>query len=273
MSNIFISYGDEHFSESLERIEKQAQSLGFFDRVVAYTLKDLPPCITSSPLFAYKRGGGYWLWKPYIIHKTLQDCALGDVVYYVDAGCRLNDESEEWAQYRELMKEHDAIFFQYRSDFDYRWAGLCSAPQNNSTRIRHWTKPLTTDYFTKYFGSPSFLDYNKIWGGAMIVKKTKENRIIDEWLAISLFHPELVVDPFGEELSRLPDTFNVHRHDQSIITPLVYHYKDRQNIIVLPETSESQQQTAAIIAERWRQSKMPFILTLKTRIYRLIHNR
>lgn len=244
-----------------------AKGLGFFDRVIAYRPKDLPPFIKSSPLFAYTKGGGYWLWKPYIIHKTLQGCADGDVVYYVDAGCRLNGESEEWGVYRELMKEHDAIFFQYRSDFHYGWK--C---RFNSTKIKHWIKPLATDYFLKWYGDTAFMEYDKIWAGAMIVKRTKENTIIDEWLGISLFHPELVVDPFGEELSRLPNTFNAHRHDQSILTPLVYHYKDKHNILVLPETSESQRKTAAIVAERWRQSKMPFILTLKTKIYRLIHN-
>lgn len=266
-----ISYGDERFRESLARIKRQAQRLGFFDKIITYTPKDLPLSIKSSPLFAYTKGGGYWLWKPYIIYRTLQGCAYGDVVYYVDAGCRLNGESKEWDRYCELLKQHDAIFFQYRCDFDYGWAHMCSSPQNNSTKIKHWMKPLTTDYFLKWFGEPSFLDYNKIWGGAMIIKKTKENALVNEWLSLSLFHPELVVDPFGEELSRLPDTFNAHRHDQSIITPLVYHYKDRQNILVLPETSESQPQTAAIVAERWRQARMSLFLSLKCKVYRLIH--
>lgn len=103
--------------------------------------------------------------EAFIIHKTLQGCALGDVVYYVDAGCRLNGDSKEWGEYRELMKEHDAIFFQYRSDFDYGWAHICSAPQNVPTKIRHWIKPLATEYFNRYFGDSSFLDYSKIFEG------------------------------------------------------------------------------------------------------------
>lgn len=272
MSNILISYGDERFSESLNRIKRQAKRLGIFDRIIAYSPQDLPPCITSSPLFAYTKGGGYWLWKPYIIYKTLQDCTYGDVVFYVDAGCKLNRDSEEWGTYRDLMKERDAIFFQYRSNFDYGWARMCAVQSNNSTKIKHWTKPLTADYFMKYFvGDSSFLDYDKIMGGIMLIKKTENNAIINEWLSISLFHPELVVGPFGEELTRLPVTFNAHRHDQSILTPLVYFYKDKLNIAVLPETSESQPHTAAIVAERWRQGKMPLFLSLKTKIYKLTH--
>lgn len=272
MANILISYADERYCESLKRLKREAKSLGCFDKIIVYTPKDLPLSIKASPLFAYTKGGGYWLWKPYIIYRTLQKCVYGDVVYYVDAGCRLNGGSKEWNLYSELIREHDAIFFQYRSDFDYGWARKCSAPQNDSPKIKHWTKPLTVDYFRKYFGETSFLDYNKIWGGAMVIKKTRDNTIVNEWLNIELFHPELVVDPYGEELSRLPDTFNAHRHDQTILTPLVYYYKDKQNILVLPETSESQQQTAAIVAERWIQGKMPFLLAMKTKIHRLIHN-
>ena len=57
-------------------------------------------------------------------------------------------------------------------------------------------------------------------------------------------------DAYGEELGRLPDTFNEHRHDQAILAPLVYYYSNIDNIAILPEKSESQKDVAAIIATR-----------------------
>ena len=54
MANIFISYGDDNFKESLIRIKKHAKSVGIFDKIITYTPKDLPPHIKSSPLFAFK---------------------------------------------------------------------------------------------------------------------------------------------------------------------------------------------------------------------------
>jgi hypothetical protein len=252
MSNVFITYGDKKFRKSLKRIKKQAKEIGIFDKIITYSPKDLPLYIKCSPLFASNRGGGYWLWKPYIIKKTLEKCEEGDIVYYIDAGCSLNNQSPEWNIYKESLKNFDSIVFQYKSDYIYEgWENYCKIPENNSPSLKHWIKPLTKDYFSRYFGSEDYIEYNKIMGGILIIKKTSKIPLfISEWFNISLFYPELICDPFGEDLNRLPNTFNEHRHDQAIITPLVFFYKDFDKILVLPETSESNKQVAAIIASR-----------------------
>ena len=252
MANIFISYGDDKFKKSLKLLKKEAREVGIFDFVKAYTPHDLPESIKSSPLFLFKKGGGYWIWKPYIIYDALQHCKENDIVYYADAGCTLNADSKEWNCFIQEMKTHNAIFFQYRSDVQYEgWENFCKSPSNNSPQIVHWMKPSTIEYFTEIFGNQDFLQFNKIWGGAIIIKKTPQLlNLLDQWIKISLFHPELICDPFGKDLSCIPDTFNVHRHDQAIITPLVYQYKELDNICILYETSESQKEAAAIIATR-----------------------
>lgn len=273
MANIFISYGDDNFKESLIRIKKHAKSVGIFDKIITYTPKDLPPHIKSSPLFAFKRGGGYWVWKPYIIYQTLLSCEINDVVYYVDAGCTLNANSNEWQTFQKLIDEYNAIFFQYRDSFNYPgWELACSDPDNNSVKIKHWIKPSTTSYFIQYCGNKEFLESNKIWGGFCIIKKTPRLiKTLEEWYKITLFHPELIIDPFGPELSQIPKTFNLHKHDQTILTALIFYYKKSDNILVLDETSESQKDKAAVSADRYRVGKMSFILYLKYRIYKFIH--
>lgn len=252
MANIFISYGDDKFKKSLKLIKEEAREVGIFDFVKAYTPHDLPESIKSSPLYLFKKGGGYWIWKPYIIYDALQHSKENDIVYYADAGCTLNAKSKEWNYFIQEMKTHNAIFFQYRSDVQYEgWDNFCKSPSNNSPKIVHWMKPSAIDYFTELLGNKDFLQFNKIWGGAIIIKKThKILNLLDQWIKISIFHPELICDPFGKDLSCIPDTFNVHRHDQAIITPLVYQYKELDNICLLYETSESQKETAAIIASR-----------------------
>lgn len=55
---IFITYGDELYRKSLERICAEARQCGEFDEVIAYTNADLPESITSHELFAHRRGGG-----------------------------------------------------------------------------------------------------------------------------------------------------------------------------------------------------------------------
>lgn len=252
MSNILISYGDRKFKRSLTLLKKEAKAVGIFDKIIAYGPKDLPLYIKCSPLFASEKGGGYWIWKPYIIKTALDHCKEGDIVFYIDAGCSLNPNSKEWNLFQELLTDHLAIVFQYRSNHNYiGWDQFCKIPNNNDPALRHWIKPLTKEYFMRYMASEDFLNYNKIMGGIIIIKKTKTTPLfLSEWHDISLFHPELIYDPFGEELNRLPETFNVHRHDQTIITPLIFYYKDADKVLVLPETAESDKENAAIIASR-----------------------
>ena len=121
MANILISYGDSNFSNSLDRLIEQAKELNLFDEIKTYTPKDIPIYIKSSPLFAFEKGGGYWIWKPYIIYHTLKKCQLGDIVYYVDAGCSINKNSKEWNSFQCNLQHYNAIFFQYRSNINYGW--------------------------------------------------------------------------------------------------------------------------------------------------------
>ena len=270
---VFISYGDSRFKESLKRIRKQAFKSGIFDEIVVFSDKNLPDYIKSSPLMAFTRGGGYWVWKPYIIYHTLSNCKEGDIVYYVDSGCTLNGNSNEWNDYQKYLESFNAIFFQYRKDYKYPgWDNVCSKTENYSTEIIHWMKPSCISFFDNYFQDEGYQHYDKIWGGFMIIKKTKPIiSVVEDWYRITLFKPELIMDPFGDELNNLPDSFNLHRHDQAIITPLVYHYKEKDKIFVLPETSESSTQSAAVVASRYRVGKLPLWQYIKYKLYNLVH--
>lgn len=252
MSNILISYGNRKFKRSLKLLKKEAKVVGIFDKIVTYSPKDLPLYIKCSPLFASERGGGYWIWKPYIIKTTLEKCQEGDIVYYIDAGCSLNPQSLEWDKFQKSLNNYQAIVFQYKKEYKYDgWENYSKRPENNNPSLKHWIKPLTRDYFTRYIGNDNYLEYEKIMGGILIIKKTKNIPLfISEWLNIAMYYPELVSDPFGEDLNRLPAIYNAHRHDQAIITPLIFYYKDVDKVLVLPETAESNKENAAIIASR-----------------------
>jgi hypothetical protein len=166
---------------------------------------------------------------------------------------------------------HNAIFFQYRSDFDYNWNVVGENCYVDLAKLKHWIKPLTVSYFEKLWGDDSFMNYNKLWGGLCVIKKTKDAMsLINEWLRISLFYPELVIDPSSSEKENLPGYFIAHRHDQTIITPLVYHYAKRYNLLVLPETSESDKGNAWISAIRNRLGEMSIWARIKYRIYYML---
>ena len=272
MATIFVTYADREFREAAVRLRRCARKMGLFDRVCVYTPKQLPDYILSSPLFRYSRGGGYWCWKPYILQDALSKCETGDVVYYADSGCVLNPEAEEWRRWAEEMQTHDAIFFQYRKDYHYAlWDKYCADEKNNNACILHWTKPLAAQWLTDYIGDEKWLEDSKIWGGACILKKVPSFELIDEWLRVTIAHPEIIMDPQPEEGTSFPNTFNEHRHDQVILTALVHKYMEENNILVLPETSESQKDRAAIRAERYRTGRMGWRETIKYYLYLILH--
>lgn len=272
MASIFISYGDDRFKVSLDRIIRQARHSGLFDKVVKYTPKDLPSYVRSSPLFSQSKGGGCWCWKPYVISNALANCNEGDVVYYADAGCTIISDSPEWDKFKQLLKDYSSIYFQYRKDYSYPgWERYCKEEDSDKTVIKHWMKPSLVEYFS-HFHDPDMLEFDSLWAGFIIFKKTRNTSVIlDQWLKITFFHPELVVSPLGAELQSLPYTYYGHRYDQSILSPLVCHYMDMDNALVLPETSESQLGSPAVLASRWRQAAFNPISYLKYRLFEKLH--
>ena len=268
MRHIFITYGDDRYYFSRLRLSKQARKSGLFDRVKVYTPDDLPKEITGTDNFSQLRGGGSWIWKPYIINHALSQCDYGDVVWYADSGCSINPESEEWQQFFAALADHNSLYFAYRSDYDYHWERFGV----NSVNLRHWTKPVAQKFLNSYYGSNSYLEKPSLWW-MLAVKKTVDNKIIGEWLKLTLAHPEIINDPFGAELDSLPDDFNQHRHDQPLLSCIVRKYAEETNSLIMDETAESRLGSPAIVAERYRAGKTSFWPDLKTRIYYLFHDR
>lgn len=260
MAKIFISYGDNAFKKALKRIGKEAKSLKLFDKVILYTEKDLPNYIINSPIFSFKRGGGYWLWKAYLINKTLENSKEGDIIIYADAGCVLNP-SKEWQDYFNFLEEFNAIFFQFKP-IEYGWKQY----ENKSAKIKYWLKQSAINYFQHLFKDTEWLEYNKIMGGAILVKKSPKLTIINEWLKIKLFRPELLMDPFGNELNENQTFLSAHRHDQALLTPLVYFFKEKEKLLVLPESSESNPKAPIYAARKRGPNKIPLVWSLKNKI-------
>ncbi|MBO5635060.1 MAG: hypothetical protein J5907_06550 [Bacteroidales bacterium] len=265
-----ISYGDDRYKLSLMRIAHQARQVGIFDRIIKYTPKDLPEYIKASPLFAFERGGGYWCWKPYVVYHTLNNCKEGDIIIYVDAGCSLLKDSPEWDYFMRLIDTHSAVFFHYRNDYDYGWKSV-NEDSSDIVAIKHWMKPSLIQYYNRFI-SPEILDFEKIWAGFFIVKKTETIiKTLETWYKMTLFHPDLIMDPLEGEIPCCHADFYEHRHDQAVLSPLVYHFQSVDNTIVLPETSESKVGKPAVVADRWRQGRSSLFWMLKYMIWHLLH--
>lgn len=257
MKKIFIAYADSNMAYSLKRIGDQARSIGVFDDVLLWTPEKLPQYILDSPLMKYSRGGGYWAWKPVIIHETLQRYEEGTVVVYIDAGCTLK-KGAEWHLFFQLMEEYDTICFQYPPLVE-EWRSWGNA----STEIQYWTKRSLIEFFDEKFQDDKYHQFRKIWGGGLFFKG-KNNSLLKDWLQIYEQHPELIIDPSKEEEAQQIKGYVAHRHDQSVITPLAYY---NPSVLVLPEFMEHFGEDSIIFVSRIRAKNFKQFASLRTKYY------
>ena len=101
----FITYGNlPKFKNAVQRITLQAKYIDYFSECVSETdvsIKSDPTfheilekSSSFSNIFNSMKGGGYWLWKPYIIYKHLSTLNESDLLYYADAGCALQVDNK-----------------------------------------------------------------------------------------------------------------------------------------------------------------------------------
>lgn len=181
------------------------------DRVIKYKEKDIPEeyKVLHSDIFRYKRGAGLWLWKPYIINKTLKDINEGDWLFYSDAGCFFINKISKLTQYAE------------KNNLDVFLFGL----------------PLLNRQFCKKecFEILGIEDNNEnqVVGTYLLIKKTiRSVGIIAEWL--SWCENETLISPDKKriDIAEFPDFYS-HREDQSLLTLIAIKHK----IAVNPECS------------------------------------
>lgn len=86
--SFYITYADRCCNESFSKALKAAHDPGGFDVVIGYRKEVMKDAFREKykDILERPRGAGYWLWKPYVILKTLvEDMDWGDYLCYVDA--------------------------------------------------------------------------------------------------------------------------------------------------------------------------------------------
>lgn len=199
----FVTYADEKFACAGARIIKEAKSLGHFTECFLLTPNDVPDTIKNSCLWRFQRGGGYWVWKPWAISRILSQIESGALLFYADAGCQLY-KSREWMKFFTFTQRNTFMFFRIQG-FTIRWV----------RRILREAFPYG-DKKTSMICA----------GTAMMMINTKRTReLILLWLSTMLEHPEYVMDVPKQDRLKEDVSFIENRHDQAVLSGLLYKYK------------------------------------------------
>ncbi len=216
-----ISYASRQFNACQQKATAFKNS-GYFDDFKMYNENDISNKFKENNKeiwYNSKRGGGWWIWKPYIIYEKLKSMMDNDVLVYFDAGCNLCttiEAKKRFNHYIEMVNNH--------------WTGHLRFLLSPNCQEKKYTNQYTINYFEKRYNTKmdKYISNEQLVGGIQIIRKTK-----------------FTMDFFKEVLSILEDnkylfdetytqTGENHRHDQSIMS-LLYKLKGG-NLIIKDET-------------------------------------
>ncbi len=206
-----ISFADGEVHKSNQNfLISNAVNKGF-THIISYNKNDIDKTYYDkhSHILKQQRGAGYWLWKPYLIKKTLQMINDGEFLFYIDSGNSLVQNNVDF--FIDKLNEAKADILLFKNYY------------TNAQFIKRDTYKLMNIEEDKY------KDLYHL--GAFVIILRKSNRsieFIDQWLKYCE-NPQLITD-VPSEIKNNPN-FKDHRHDQAILTLL--YYKDPRSTLVL----------------------------------------
>ena len=85
---VLINFADDKYKKTQKFNSWTGRKIARFDKIICYSPEDIDNVFKqeNNKVFTYKRGYGLWLWKPYLIKKTMDSLKDGDYLFYSDSG-------------------------------------------------------------------------------------------------------------------------------------------------------------------------------------------
>lgn len=195
-----INYADEKYVRA-QRFNTMMGKRHGVDQVIEYGPADVDDEYKrkNASIWNAKRGAGYWIWKPYIIAKTLQEIDEGDYLLYMDVGGFL---------------EADVYL-------------LIDAMEEQGTDIMVFALPYPERCFAKRDAfilmgcdTPEYVETKHRLASFVLLKKTdRAQRFVEEWLQYCEDERIVTDNPnvMGKENY---EGFRDNRHDQTVLSLL-----------------------------------------------------
>jgi hypothetical protein len=212
--NHLSNYGLNSYNKKVELLVSQAQEMSLFSQIHVYTAQTLfekyPEFIEQHKKFIESnfimnnwKGYGYWIWKPFLIWKTLEEIDEGDIVLYLDSGCEIHVTGKErFLEYLDIVNNntYGNLFF------------------DHTALIKEWCK---MDTIINLEAETLILenDGTQVTAGMLFTTNTEYNRNF-----FKLYYEKCcdyhLVDDSPSVAPNIP-IFKEHRHDMSIFSILI----------------------------------------------------
>lgn len=260
-----LVFADKKLHLTLRRIKEEAQNSGFFDKLSVYDQRTFDRTFwrkNKSWIKNNPRGYGYWIWKPYLISRELNNLKYGDVLIYLDAGCVINKQGKH-----RLMEYIDSL-----SDSNYL---VCF--EHASCYERQYCKYDFLNYFSMT-DNDSFLFAKQKMSCILIIRVCQNSyNFVNEWFSLGDENRFLLDDTtIGKEEH---SDFIEHRHDQSLFSFLCWKHRigglPQQEVEPSVYDDWDSLYSKPFWAARKKVFKNPFLkqklINLKYRINKILH--
>lgn len=203
-NSLFVCYGDGTFVRAREQLTSDAKVLGVFDDIEVWDRNRLIETdeykTLDSEIKRHSRSMYFW-WKPFIIRKALERIEDGGYVFYSDSG-RYDGGFRLGEGVRSLVNS-------------YRMTGFAGVSVPQFGPNKKWIRRECVEHFDcnkNTLEAPQIQATFSMW-----VKNRATMTAIKEW-EMCCRNIKLVAEPKESEKDTQYDDFQVHRHDQSILT-------------------------------------------------------
>jgi hypothetical protein len=210
MKTHLLIYGTPNYANAINSLIKSSKN--FFDNHHIFGPSDISEDFykKNQNILDLKKGAGYFLWKPYIIHETLKKVNDGDIVFYVDAGnIFINDPT---FIYEKLQENNGIILFDNRDGMQ------------NGESAQNFISCKKDSFVLMDCDTDEYIFGKHLNASYQIYQKNNDSLLfVSEFLKFSQ-NIDIIVDTpnkFGDNYSGYYD----HRYDQTVLSLLGIKHK------------------------------------------------
>lgn len=211
---VYINYADNKFIKAQKLALKAAKYIGKFDKVIGYSRDDIDELFynKNKKILDQERGGGFWLWKPYFINKTLEKISDGDYLFYSDSGAFFLKNVENLI-YDLKEKNQDIMGFEL------------------PLIEKQWSKKEL--FINLNCNEEEYYESNQVMASFILIKKNNASSYFFRKYLYYSCNEINITDKCDNKIKQRED-FIDHRHDQSIFSLL---YK-KNNLLIFSDPTQ-----------------------------------
>ena len=215
MKKVFLVFACSHYRNLINcalRLINEVKELELFDEIIFYTAQDLMNDKEfwdkhGTFIMNNRRGFGYWIWKPYLIMKTMEKLNEGDILLYLDSECRIIvEEKEHLLKYIDIVKKNKILYY-------YNPVIMAGLPEITMTKMDLIHKlNMQNDY--------DLLNMHQYGSGIQLIYICKETLNLQRSVYKYASEDYHTIDDTPSIIPNHPNYYE-HRHDQSVLSLLI----------------------------------------------------